>query len=250
MRVPQLSFLLASAHHFPYMNYNCIFLLLLVVLSAYSESPQYANPPIEVTVYPNCSSAQLGILAPVLPQNEVYLTTPPHFEVSKTIPPHNEVYKITPPHFEVSKTIPPHIEVSKTIPPHIEVSKTIPPHNEVYKITPPHIEVFKTIPPHNEVYKIPPPHIEVFKTTLPQNEVYKIALPQNEVKLNKTVLSQTRMFKIDAANCQSSDRVKTIIKFLLNFRVKNFNILTSALIHGGEKLCWTMRILLESFNMF
>ena len=228
MRVPQLSFLLASAHHFPYMNYNCIFLLLLVVLSAYSESPQYANPPIEVTVYPNCSSAQLGILAPVLPQNEVYLTTPPHFEVSKTIPPHNEVYKITPPHFEVSKTIPPH--------------------NEVYKITPPHIEVFKTIPPHNEVYKIPPPHIEVFKTTLPQNEVYKIALPQNEVKLNKTVLSQTRMFKIDAANCQSSDRVKTIKKILLNFRVKNFNILTSALIHGGEKLCWTMRILLESFQ--
>ena len=208
MRVPQLSFLLASAHHFPYMNYNCIFLLLLVVLSAYSESPQYANPPIEVTVYPNCSSTQLGILAPVLPQNEVYLTTLPHFEVSKTVPPHNEVYKITPPH----------------------------------------IEVFKTIPPHNEVYKIPLPHIEVFKTTLPQNEVYKIALPQNEVKLNKTVLSQTRMFKIDAANCQSSDRVKTIIKSLLNFRVKNFNILTSALIHGGEKLCWTMRILLESFQ--
>src|SRR6202167_1316827 len=208
MRVPQLSFLLASAHHFPYMNYNCIFLLLLVVLSAYSESPQYANPPIEVTVYPQFNSAQLGILAPVLPQNEVYLTTPPHFEVSKTILLHNEVYKITPPH----------------------------------------IEVFKTIPPHNEVYKIPPPHIEVFKTTLPQNEVYKIALPQNEVKLNKTVLSQTRMFKIDAANCQSSDRVKTIIKFLLNFRVKNFNILTSALIHGGEKLCWTMRILLESFQ--
>src|SRR6202167_152475 len=218
MRVPQLSFLLASAHHFPYMNYNCIFLLLLVVLSAYSESPQYANPPIEVPVYPNCSSAQLGILAPDLPQNEVYLTTPPHFEVSKTIPPHNEVYKITPPHFEVSKTIPPHIEVSKTI------------------------------PPCNEVYKIPRPHIEVFKTTLPQNEVYKIALPQNKVKLNKTVLSQTRMFKIDAANCQSSDRVKTIIKSLLNFRVKNFNILTSALIHGGEKLCWTMRILLESFQ--
>ena len=228
MRVLQLSFLLASAHHFPYMNYNCIFLLLLVVLSAYSERPQHAHPPIEVTVYPNCSSAQLGILAPVLPQNEVYLTTPPHFGVSKTIPPH--------------------IEVSKTIPPHIEVSKTIPPHNEVYKITPPHIEVFKTIPPHNEVYKIPLPHIEVFKTTLPQNEVYKIALPQNEVKLNKTVLSQTRMFKIDAANCQSSDRVKTIIKSLLNFRVKNFNILTSALIHGGEKLCWTMRILLESFQ--
>src|ERR1700691_4401864 len=131
MRVPQLSFLLASAHHFLYMNYNCIFLLLLVVLSAYSESPQYANPPIEVTVYPNCSSAQLGILAPVLPQNEIYLTTLPHFEVSNTIPLHNEVYKITPPHIEVFKTIPPHNEVFKTTLPQNEVDKIALPQNEV-----------------------------------------------------------------------------------------------------------------------
>ena len=74
--VPQFSFLLASSHHHPSMNYHYIFLLLLVVLSAYSESPQHADPPdsppIEVTVYPDSSSAQLGILAPVLPQNEVY----------------------------------------------------------------------------------------------------------------------------------------------------------------------------------
>jgi hypothetical protein len=77
--------LLASSHHHPSMNYHHIFLLLLVVLSAYFESPQYAKlPPIGVTVYPNSSSAQLGVLVPVLPQNEVY----------KIALPHNEVYKI------------------------------------------------------------------------------------------------------------------------------------------------------------
>jgi hypothetical protein len=47
-----------------------------VVLSAYSEGPQYAKPPDPlystlVTVYPNSSFAHLGVLAPVLPQDEV-----------------------------------------------------------------------------------------------------------------------------------------------------------------------------------
>ena len=124
------------------MNYSYIFLLLLVVLSAYSESPKYANPPpIEVTVFPNGSFAQLGILAPVLP--------------------------------------------------------------------------------HNEVYKTTLPHNEVFKTILPQNEVYKIALSQHEAKLNKTVLIQTRVFKIHA-NCQLSDSVKMIINFVLNHKIVRF----------------------------
>ena len=171
------------------MNYFYIFLLLLVVLSAHFESPQYAEPlTIEVAVHPNSSFSQLGILAPVLPHNEVY------------------------------KTPPPHIEVYKTIPPLIEVSKTIPPLNEVYKIT------------------------------LPQNEVYKIALPQNKAKLNKTVLPQTGVFKIDAANCQISDSVKTITNFLLDLRVKSFNNLSSTLIHSGQKLVWSVRILLESLQ--
>ena len=40
-----------------------------------------------------CDSAQLGVLAPVLPQNEVYRIIPPHNEVYKPTPPHNEVYK-------------------------------------------------------------------------------------------------------------------------------------------------------------
>jgi hypothetical protein len=48
-------------------------MLSLVVLSAYSEGPQYAKPPdpldsILVAVYPNSSSAKLGVLTPVLPQ--------------------------------------------------------------------------------------------------------------------------------------------------------------------------------------
>ena len=58
------------------MNFYYSFLLLLVVLSADSEGPQYAKPPKPldstlVTVYPNSSSAHLGVLAPVLPQDDV-----------------------------------------------------------------------------------------------------------------------------------------------------------------------------------
>jgi len=57
------------------MNLCYIFLLLLVILSAYSESPQYGKHsdsfdlPL-AAVCPNSSSDNLGILAPVLPQNE------------------------------------------------------------------------------------------------------------------------------------------------------------------------------------
>ena len=96
----QAFFLLASSHHHPPMIFYYSFLLLLVLLSAYSECPQYAKPPdplhsILVTVYPNSSSAQLGVLAPVLPQNEVYRITLPQ----------NEVYKIALPQYEVSKIV-------------------------------------------------------------------------------------------------------------------------------------------------
>src|ERR1700729_2088135 len=153
------------------MHFYYFFLLLLVVLSAYSESPHHAKPPdfldpIGVTVCPNSSSAQLGVFAPVLPQNEVY----------------------------------------------------------------------RIALPQNEVYRF----------VLPQNGVFKIDLPQVEV--NRTVLFQSVMFKIDAVNCQLSDRVKTIINFTLNLGVKSFNLATSILIHGGEKLAWTIRILLESLQ--
>ena len=75
MRVLQLSFLLASSHHID-MNFCYTFLSLLVVLSAYSESPQHGKPPdsLDLTVAavcPNSSSNLLGVLAPVLLQTEV-----------------------------------------------------------------------------------------------------------------------------------------------------------------------------------
>ena len=64
--------------------------------------------------------------------------------------------------------------------------------------------------------------------------------------MNRTVLSQTVVCKIDAVTCQLSDRVKTIINLGLNHGVKSFNLLTSTLIYGGEKLGLTIRIFLES----
>jgi len=90
--------------------------LLLVLLSAYSEGPQYAKPPDPlhstlVTVYPNSSSAQLGVLAPVLPQNEVFTIAPPQNGVFRTILPQNEVFKIAQPQNEVYRTVLPQNEV-------------------------------------------------------------------------------------------------------------------------------------------
>ena len=64
------------------------FLLLLLVLSGFFESLQHAKPSgflhtTRVTVCSKSGTAQLGILAPVLSQNEVY----------RTVPPQNEVYR-------------------------------------------------------------------------------------------------------------------------------------------------------------
>src|ERR1700683_4814639 len=100
MCVLQFSFLLASSHHHPFMNFYYTFLLLLVVLSAYSQSPQHAKPPDSpdptvVTVSPNSSSVQLDILAPVLPQNEVFGSVLPKTEVNTTVLSQNGVFQIT-----------------------------------------------------------------------------------------------------------------------------------------------------------
>jgi hypothetical protein len=67
------------------------FPLLLVVLSAYSEGPQPAKPPdpldlIVVTVCPNSSCVKLGVLAPVLLQNEA--------GVFKFVLPPNGVFRV------------------------------------------------------------------------------------------------------------------------------------------------------------
>ena len=77
-------------------------------------------------------------------------------------------------------------------------------------------------------------------------KVYRFVLPQVEV--NRTVLSQTVVCKIGAVTCQLSDRVKTIINLALNLGVKSFNLLMPTLIHGGEKLGFTVGILLESLQ--
>src|SRR3984893_5418593 len=101
MRVPQLSFLLASSHHTD-MNFCYTFLSLLVVLSAYSESPQHGQPPDSLdlsvaAVCPNSSFNLLGVLAPVLLQTEVSGSVLsrnmvlPQDEVYRTVLPLNEV---------------------------------------------------------------------------------------------------------------------------------------------------------------
>jgi hypothetical protein len=76
------------------MNLYYIFLLLLVVFSAYSESPQHCKPPdsldlTRVTVCPNSSSDSLGVLAPVLPQSEVFGSV----QSQNMVLPQNNVYK-------------------------------------------------------------------------------------------------------------------------------------------------------------
>ena len=178
-------FFLASSHHHPPMKFYYSFLLLLVVLSAYSEGPQYAKPPDPldstlVTVYPNSSSAQLGVLAPVLPQNEVYMFTQPQHEVYLSIQPQHEVSKIV-------------------------LSQ-----NKALTLS------------------------EVLNLTL--SGVHNFFLTPNGV------------FEAVTANCQLFNNVKTIVKTVLNLGCKGSKHLISTLMHGGEKLCWTIRILLESFQ--
>src|ERR1700734_4029879 len=80
----------------------------------------------------------------------------------------------------------------------------------------------------------------------PQHEVFRTVQPQSEVDIS--VLPQNGVFNIVTVNCQLANKVKVIINFVLNFEVKSCNFLTSTLIHGGEKLCWTIRLLLESLQ--
>jgi hypothetical protein len=74
-----------------------------------------------------------------------------------------------------------------------------------------------------------------------------MVLPQNGV-YNFFVLPQNGVFNVVIVNCELANKVKVIINFVLNFEVKSFNFLTSTLIHGGEKLGWTIRLLLESLQ--
>jgi hypothetical protein len=161
------------------MNFYQIFLLLLVVLSAYSESPQQGEPPDSLdstlaAVCPNSSSDPLGVLAPVLPQSWV----------------------------------------------------------------------FGSVLAQNEVIG-PVLQNGVFKFILPQNEVFEVIQSQ----INKTVyMSQNEMFNNVTVNCQLSNRVKNTVNFLLNNADKIMEFLILTVIHGAEKLAWTIRILLECFQ--
>src|SRR6202167_6768678 len=90
-------FFLASSCRHPPMNFHYSFLLLLVVLSAYSEGPQYVKPPDSVdstlvTVCPDSSSISLGVLTPILPQNEEFKFVLPQNEVYISVLPQNEVF--------------------------------------------------------------------------------------------------------------------------------------------------------------
>ena len=92
------------------MNLYYLWLLLLVVLSVYSEGPLHVTSPDSVAVID--SSAQLGILASGLPQNEVYdlgmkipaplwvldlgLNNPAPLWVLRIALPQNEVLKLVP----------------------------------------------------------------------------------------------------------------------------------------------------------
>src|ERR1700676_4331915 len=102
--MPQFSFFLASSHHIN-MNLCYIFLLLLVVLSAYSESPQYGKHsdsfdlPL-AAVCPNSSSDNLGNLAPVLPQNESGSVLSQNMVL-----PQNGVFEIVLSQIETDKTV-------------------------------------------------------------------------------------------------------------------------------------------------
>ena len=185
------------------MNFYYIFLLLLVVLSAYSESSQGEPPdPLDCTlaaVCPNSSSDPLGVLAPVLPQS--WVLGP--FLSQNMVLPQNEV---------------------------------------------PQSWVFESVLPQGWVFESVLPQNEVFGSVL-QNGVFNFALPQNgvfEVILNKTVfMPQNETFNNVTVNCQLSDRVKNAVNSLSNIAEKSMEFLISTLIHGAEKLAWTIRILLE-----
>ena len=204
------------------MNFYYIFLLLLVVLSAYSESPEPPGPLdfSVVAVCPNSSSDPLGVLAPVLSQNEMSGSV---LSQNKVLP-QNEVYRII---------VLPQSEVFRS-------QNVILPQNEVNRtIVLPQSEVFGS---QNMIL----PQNEVFRTVLLQNEAFEIILPQNEV--NIYVLPQGGIFRVEMVNWQLSNEVKAVIDFVLNLGVKSIKILNSTLVNGVKKMGWTIRNLLESLQ--
>ena len=123
-----------------------------MVLSAYSESPQYGKPPdpfysTAVAVCPNSSSNPLGVLAPALPQSEVFGSV----QSQNMVLPQNEVYRM----FFL-----PQNEVFGS-------QNVILPHHEVYKIF---------VLSQNEMFGFP-------EMVLSLNEVFRTVLLQSEVDI-------------------------------------------------------------------
>jgi hypothetical protein len=112
------------------------------------------------------------------------------------------------------------------------------PQNEV-----PQSWVFESVLPQGWVFESVLPQNEVFGSVL-QNGVFNFALPPNgvfEVILNKTVfMPQNETFNNVTVSCQLSDRVKNAVNSLSNIAEKSMEFLISTLIHGAEKLAWTI----------
>ena len=91
------------------MNFYNIFLLLLVVLSAFFENPQHGKPSDSLdfalaAVRPKSSSDSLGVLAPVSPQSEMFRTVLPQHEVKSVL--QNGVFKFVLPQNGVFEVVP------------------------------------------------------------------------------------------------------------------------------------------------
>jgi hypothetical protein len=159
------------------MNFYYIFLLLLVVLSAYSESPQQGEPPdsldsTSAAVCPNSSSDPLGVLAPVLPQSWVFGSVLPQ----NMVLPQNEV-----------------------------------PNSWVFVL--PQSWVFEFVLPQNEVFGSVLQN-GVFKFVLPQNGVFEVVLSELN---KTVFMSQNEMFNNVTVNCQLSKRVKKYCEFSVEY---------------------------------
>ena len=141
-------FHLDSSHHHLDMNFYYIFLLLLVVLSVYSESPDPPDP-LDLTVVaicPNSSSDSLGVLAPVLSQNEM----------SGSVLSQNRVF--------------PQNEVYRTI---------VLPQSEMFgsqNVILPQNEVLRTVLLQNEAFEIVLPQNEVNISVLPQGGIFRVVI--------------------------------------------------------------------------
>src|SRR5882672_4515963 len=99
------------------MNIYCICLLLLLALLTCSEGPQHTKlfDPSVCPIELNSTIAQLGVLAPGLPQNEVFRNDLPQNEVFRSDLPQYEVFRSDLPQNEVFRSDLPQTEVFKFI---------------------------------------------------------------------------------------------------------------------------------------